>query len=125
MTTERVEHRAQQPSIDVEIFELALQHSATGVLAALGERDQAEEHLPGDLVGIVAEAAQQALGALHQRARDPAQLLVCRVGDAIPAPTVEQFGQACTATAARRPVDPSRRAAVPRRNAGSNVTPER
>ena len=93
VTTERVEHRAQQPSIDVEIFELALQHSATGVLAALGEGDQAEEHLPGDLVGIVAETAQQAIGALDQRARDPAQLLVCRVGDAIPAPALEQFGQ--------------------------------
>ena len=93
VATERVEHRAQQPAIDVEIFELAPEHSATGVLAALAERDEAEEHLPGDLVGLVAEAAQQAIGALDQRARDPAELLVGGVVDAVAAPAVEQLGQ--------------------------------
>lgn len=42
---------------------------------------------------LVAEAGQQSFGALHQRARHPAELLVRGVVDAVAAPIVEQLRQ--------------------------------
>ena len=93
MATERVEHGAQHQAIEVEVLELAAEHSPTRVLSSLVERDEAEEDLTGDLVSLVAEAGQQSLGARHQRAGHPAELLVGRVVDAVAAPVVEHLGQ--------------------------------
>ena len=124
VTTERVEHGAQHQAIDIEVLELAVEHSPTRVLAALGEGDEAEEHLAGDLVGLVAEAGQQSFGALHQRARHPAELLVSGVVDAIAAPAVEEFGQRVLQQrqGARSIGHLPDQAAT---SAGSNVTPRR
>ena len=61
-------------AIDVEVLELAAEHSPTRVLSSFVEGDEAEEHLAGDLVRLVTEAGQQSFGALHQRARHPADL---------------------------------------------------
>ena len=104
VATERVEHGAQHPAIDVELLELALEHSATGVVAALVEGDEAEEHLTRDLVRLVAEAGQQPFGALHQRARHPAELLVRGEVDPAAAPTGRTARSGCTAAAAMRRV---------------------
>ena len=125
VATERVEHGAQHQAIDVEVLELAAEHSATRVLASLVERDEAEEHLAGDLVRLVAEAGQQPFGALHQRARHPAELLVRGVVDADCRADGRTARSTCTATAATRRADRSPPGPGRPRAAGSNVMPQR
>ena len=93
MATERVEHRAQRLAIHLELFELALEHSATRVLAALRDRDEPKEHLSGDVGGTVPKAGQEALGTLDQRAGHSAERLVRGEVDPTSASAIEQLGE--------------------------------
>ena len=77
----------------VELLELALEDSATGVLRPSPKLTSRSRTWRAHFVRFVTETGQQAFGPLDQRAGHPAELLVGGVADPAAAPMVEQLGQ--------------------------------